>query len=668
MAFSDLPPELLGLILADLSNVDLARLMAVNHELFLIFGPFLWDRDSGLNESMFWACRSGQTRLIRRLVQYYGVDVSSILLQWKPREEEFPDRGYIPTLYIAAARGQTDAFRLLLKLGARVDIPGVPKGMAEKFMRRICSPAGDWALLRLFYEAGLDEQLRSRHHPSLTLPLFWVIHNSSKLSEPPLEIVGMLLSRGAGEFINEGRRFHRQHFRTSLTVAMRPQNYDATPLLDLLLCAGAKIHGPKITASTSNPTHIPIFAAVEAMAATGDTTYLDWCLRRGANINHCAGWQGRVAWYYGDFGVNPAIFYVLSINYLDKKAWDRASAESADIKRKSKILTSPVEGLAYLLERGANFDIHRDWKMRMKREAISDSTTTMPFESKVQDDLAALEKQFARTLPGTNAAAASGSSRDSTNTKPPIFTDNKALWCIDHYIQRWDLTKLRNDPHYREMAQYLVRHCAESGKADISIMYECERAFLTRYGYYPVGPCTEEAVQYWLHFLENVLLPALPTSQTDLIVRYILRRDHHHSKGLGEFQKATIDNLIAAGADVNASWIRTGDDGTESESTPLHELCRSYNGIERENQHCSRLQAAHAAADSSLPGDRPSLPPLPRVLKPAEKNWEVLCYILGKGADPSRVVKGKKARDILVEDVDLVSCSREFLDLVDLLS
>ncbi|KAL4951364.1 hypothetical protein BDW69DRAFT_186480 [Aspergillus filifer] len=103
MALLDLPCELLGLILADLSNNDLARLMAVNHELFLIFRPFLCDRDNGLNDAMFWACRSGQTRLIRRLVEHYAVDVSGILLRWKPKEEGFPDGGYIPTLYIAAA-------------------------------------------------------------------------------------------------------------------------------------------------------------------------------------------------------------------------------------------------------------------------------------------------------------------------------------------------------------------------------------------------------------------------------------------------------------------------------------------------------------------------------------------------------------------------------------
>ncbi|KAL4966590.1 uncharacterized protein BDV14DRAFT_198715 [Aspergillus stella-maris] len=666
MAFPDLPPELIGLILADLSNFDLARLMAVTHELFLIFGPFLCDRDNGFNDAMFWACRSGLTRLIRRLVQYYAVDVSGIHLQWKPREG-FPDRAYIPTLYIAAARGQVDAFRLLLKLGARVDIPGVPKGMTEKFVKRICSPVGNWALLRLFYKTGLDEQLRSRHHPSLTLPLFWVIHNSSRLSEPPLDIVKMLLSRGAGEFINEGRRSHRQHFLTPLTVAMRQNNYDATPLLDLLLQEGAKIHGPKITASTSKPTHIPIFAAVEAMAATGDTKYLDWCLRRGANVNHCAGWQGRVAWYYSDFGVNPAVFYVLSIDYSDKKTWNHASAETTGIKRKSKVLTSPVEGLSYLVERRAHFDIDRDWKSRLRNEVGSDSTTTMPLASKVNNGLAALEMQFAllpfsQTLPRTNAAGASSGRADSTNTKPPITTDNKALWCVDRYIQRWGLTKLRNNPHYHEIAKYLVRNCAESGKADILIMYECERAFLTKYGSY-----LEEAVQYWLHFLDNVLLPSLPTSATNLLVKYILRRNHHHSKGLGEFQKATIDHLIFAGADVNASWIRTGDD-VESESTPLHELCCSYNSIERETQHYSRLKAAHAAAGSALPGKLPPLPPLPRISMPAESKGEILRYIIGKGADASRVVKGRKARDVLVEDVDLGLCSREFLDMVDLLS
>ncbi|KAL4951365.1 hypothetical protein BDW69DRAFT_170250 [Aspergillus filifer] len=54
----------------------------------------------------------------------------------------------------------------------------------------------------------------------------------------------MLLSRGAREFINEGCLFYRQHFLTPLTLAIRPENYGAIPLLDLLFQAGATIHGP----------------------------------------------------------------------------------------------------------------------------------------------------------------------------------------------------------------------------------------------------------------------------------------------------------------------------------------------------------------------------------------------------------------------------------------
>ncbi|KAL5044727.1 hypothetical protein BDW71DRAFT_97469 [Aspergillus fruticulosus] len=49
------------------------------------------------------------------------------------------------------ARSHIDAIRLLLELGARTDVPDVSNGLHWKVITRICSPIGDWALLRLFF-------------------------------------------------------------------------------------------------------------------------------------------------------------------------------------------------------------------------------------------------------------------------------------------------------------------------------------------------------------------------------------------------------------------------------------------------------------------------------------------------------------------------------------
>ncbi|KAL4861841.1 hypothetical protein BDV12DRAFT_203611 [Aspergillus spectabilis] len=239
---------------------------------------------------MFWACHSGQTGPIRRLVVHYSAPMGAIQLCWKPGKRRLPASycGLIPTLYITASQSHINAFRLLLGQGARIDVLGVFNGLHQKFISRICSSTSDWALLRLIFEVGLDAQLRPGHHPSATSPLFCVIKNGIRLPDPPLIDVEMLLGRGADTFVIESYKVYRHRFFTPFTAAMHQWGYDAIPLLNLLLGARVLIHGPDLESPVQKPTHIPVFVVVERMALTGNTTLLDWCLYHGANINHRA--------------------------------------------------------------------------------------------------------------------------------------------------------------------------------------------------------------------------------------------------------------------------------------------------------------------------------------------------------------------------------------------
>ncbi|KAL5336318.1 hypothetical protein BJX70DRAFT_400819 [Aspergillus crustosus] len=588
MSLPLLPQELLFEIVSDLEDGEVARLMVANCELASRLEPVLYARDGARNRAMFWACRTGQTRLIRRLVLKYDTPVSAVIFYPKPPSSDFPDPGLILTLHIAAARGHIDAFCLLLELGARVDLDGLATGVHRKFIQRICSPSGDWELLRLYFEAGLNAQLRLGHHPSFALPLFWVILNSRTQSKPPLAQVEMLLSRGAERVINEPYKPYPKCFVTPFTLAMCQRSYDPIPLIDLLLRGGALINGPKLHEPVRRPTHIPVFVAVEHMASTGDTTLLDWCLEHGANINHRTAavytptaerkYMADDRTYY--YCTTSPLVYVHAI-----KSWDDSNKSESENEdevmhvHEQKRLVSPLQGLFYLLDRGANID------------PVSDDHGEEP------------TARIGRT-----------------------YVNIGAPWLLEHLLQKWGLDLVEQSPDYRTLVNYLLRRSIERGYI-AEMLVRCEFALRIGYTSHPYyhrqfKPQSEKVVRLWTDIIRDLIMPECPLTPTRLLAEYIVSKGRRLD-ALQETGKATIDLLLAAQADIN---VRMDEDG----STPLHQLCREYNVLER--------------GDGSVWFQRQ------RTVK--RDRQEFLRYLFRKGADPRlRTVQGSTPRDLFLVDI-----------------
>ncbi|KAL4965765.1 uncharacterized protein BDV14DRAFT_199538 [Aspergillus stella-maris] len=216
MSQNDLPQELLDNIAAYVwHEEDLIKLRDLSHPMTRAVYRELFSaqRHGPRYRAMAHACRKGLIPFIRRLVVDCGVDASVVRIPYRfprptaptqPREfaRKIYDLGFeTSTLMIAAARGQVDAFRELLALGARIDVPGVQQKVHKMLVKRICSPEDDWGLLRAFFEAGVDSQIQSEHHASFTLPLLHVIQAPGQ-PLPPVEQVRLLLKKGAANFVN----------------------------------------------------------------------------------------------------------------------------------------------------------------------------------------------------------------------------------------------------------------------------------------------------------------------------------------------------------------------------------------------------------------------------------------------------------------------------------
>ncbi|KAJ5826698.1 hypothetical protein N7447_003461 [Penicillium robsamsonii] len=308
-----LPAELLDVIISHLRDRDLASLLASNRQLYHRLDPIFYGREHAMDLAMGWACSRGNLEAICRLVSL-GASPSVV----EVRTSSSGCYHKTSTLHLAATRRQVEAFRYLLGIGARIDHPDVDKWVIRQFISRICSPAHDWALLRLYLDAGLDLQL-------------WVISQSASAS--PLDPVRLLLDRGGDP--NGIFSFYRNRLVTPLTVAIQKAQIE---VLDLLIEKGGTIHGPHITRPVRQPWHIPIMAAAACMSSRG-TAVIERCLYLGADINHSTpqiaekDYMGSRRYGY----ISPALVYVDSIDN-----WDEPTHA-----------LRPVDGLVFLASRGA---------------------------------------------------------------------------------------------------------------------------------------------------------------------------------------------------------------------------------------------------------------------------------------------------------------------------
>ncbi|KAJ5159041.1 uncharacterized protein N7500_008692 [Penicillium coprophilum] len=316
-----LPAEILDAIISHLEDRDLASLLATNRRLYHQLDPIFYRREHVMDLAMGWACSHGNSQAIGRLVSL-GASPSVVYVS----TNSSGCRIKTSTLHLAATKKQVEAFRCLIDIGARLDHPDLDRGGHPAFY--------DWALLRLYLDAGLDRQLRVghyRHYPPSTIPLLGVISQSASAS--PLGPVRLLLDRGGNP--NEIFSFYGHRLVTPLTVAILKSH---TEVLDLLIENGGIIHGPHVTRPVLQPWHIPIMAAAACMPSQG-TTVIERCLHHGSDINHLTPqlckktYQGCKEYRY----MSPAFVFIDSIHN-----WDDPTHA-----------LRPVDGLVFLASRGA---------------------------------------------------------------------------------------------------------------------------------------------------------------------------------------------------------------------------------------------------------------------------------------------------------------------------
>lgn len=231
-------------------------------------------------------------------------------------------------LYLAAKRSRADAFKVLLKLGARVDDLDVDIRQLNNLMKCLRRPV-NFPLLEAFLEARLDSQIRTRQCSEVAWPLIPAIRSGASL-----DFVRLLLDRGA----NPNQLHFCQGFMTMspLSAAIMA---NSAPIFNLLLERGAKIDGTDYRDPTRRALHIPVFAAAQAMARHAHgRQMMQLCLDNGADINRRAS-SMFYSHKYTSRDTTPVLIYLDSI-----EKWQA----DPDTGR------GPVEGLTYLLEHGAS--------------------------------------------------------------------------------------------------------------------------------------------------------------------------------------------------------------------------------------------------------------------------------------------------------------------------
>ncbi|KAJ5384591.1 hypothetical protein N7517_002502 [Penicillium concentricum] len=534
-----LPAELLDAIVSDLRDRDLASLLATNRQLYYQLDPVFYGREHVMNLAMSWACSRGNPQAIRRLV---SLGASPSVVEVSTGSSGCYIR--IPTLHMAATKGQSETFRCLLDIGARLDHPDVDKRVIRHFISRICSPAHDWALLRLYLDAGLDHQLRVgdyRHHPPFTIPLLRVISQSASIS--PLDPVRLLLDRGGNP--NEIFSFYCKRLVTPLTVAIRKARTD---VLDLLIERGGIIHGPHVTHILTQSWHIPIMAAAAYMSSQG-TAVIERCLHHGADVNHLT--QHIFSRCYNEWGnhryMSPALVYVDSIHNWDKPTH----------------ALHPVDGLEFLASRGARLQ--------------------QPIPVPKRGD-----------------------------PKPPWWI--RSNMCLDFLLEKWGLMKLATSPDFLLTVQYLLRHAADIGTLAESLAY-----YDYQEGFYTDLPVQVSAA--WQGLL-TYILEDLKVDPTILLSQYVLQKGLHIcTKSLRDIGRATIERLLATGANINAR-MEPGNG-----PTALHALCVAYNKEPLELE--GKYHSLYWSKNNGLKGT-------------------YLVYLLSQGVDPSICIGGQTASEALL--------------------
>ncbi|PGH15494.1 hypothetical protein AJ80_05511 [Polytolypa hystricis UAMH7299] len=286
-----LPLEILFCIVGYLSSHDPLSMLRCSKKLHHALEPVLYKRLDALNNAMYWACGTGNLATIRVAVSH-GASVSTA---YKIRRIAGPSRSpraqntrpkraeKTSTLYLAAMKRRLDAFNLLIELGARLDDPSVPKGVANSLICWVSHPHQNWSHLPAFIGAGFHEQVRARNGGKLGLDVALMILNCEDFPASPLDLIQQLFDDS--ESLNRVYRpFETYSSMSPLSAAIWT---NSRVWFEVLIARGANIHGLPLASMASRvPLEIPVFAAAYTMLKHRSTDMLQLCLDHGADINH----------------------------------------------------------------------------------------------------------------------------------------------------------------------------------------------------------------------------------------------------------------------------------------------------------------------------------------------------------------------------------------------
>jgi len=327
-AIESLPNELMDNIIGHVDHIEISRLMQCNSSLKKRLEPQFYSSDEARNKAMFWACTHNQTTVIRTLVTNYASSASTVDLP----SIYYPYRVRVLTLNLVVRKSLSEAFNLLLELGALVNNCniGVSQYQPWFLLRRLCRPS-KWKLLtRLLdvVESSQNYLLKRQLDQTLILLIKF---------KAPLDLVKRVLDLGADPDSPHAIHSYPSHSLVCpLSAAILHHSHT---LFSLLLERGATIHGTDLRTTTRTPLHIPIFAAAHALPRYGPNMMRN-CLENGADINHRARVTARNFWY--NYSTTPVDVFLRSI---------KSSSSTNDSDR-----FAPEEGLQFMLDNGATLE------------------------------------------------------------------------------------------------------------------------------------------------------------------------------------------------------------------------------------------------------------------------------------------------------------------------